>query len=78
VQGEQAGALPGDQGHDERVEGGDLGVEELGAPAQLAQHPLITNAISALHWRTSPDAPLPLQLLVAAVTLAAIIAFSAR
>ncbi|HEY6787768.1 MAG TPA: acyltransferase [Trebonia sp.] len=40
-------------------------------------HPLITNAISALHWRTSPDAPLPLQLLVAAVTLAAIIVFSA-
>lgn len=40
-------------------------------------HPLIINAISALHWRTSPDAPLPLQLLVAAVTLAAIIAFSA-
>jgi hypothetical protein len=29
--------VPGDQGHDERVEGDDLAVQELGAAAQLTQ-----------------------------------------
>src|ERR1035441_8798629 len=37
VQGHQAGGVPGDQGHDERIEADDLAVQELGAAAQLPQ-----------------------------------------
>ena len=37
VQGEQAGGAGGDERDDELVEALELAVEELGAPAQLAQ-----------------------------------------
>jgi hypothetical protein len=34
VQGDQAGGVPGNQGHDERIEADDLAVQELGAAGQ--------------------------------------------
>ena len=37
VQGEQAGGAGGDQRDDELVQAGELAVQELGAPPQLAQ-----------------------------------------
>jgi transposase len=37
VQGQQVRGMAGDQGHDERIEAGDLAVEELGAAAELPQ-----------------------------------------